>query len=397
MKNSILQVVLLITSLLAIISCGSNEDVSGILTTNTGMISGTLLDSNGTVADSLQLSLMKENGEVESYFSPDGHFEFDSLTPGEYTIQVFDSESLIGNSGEIDLEAGESIVINITVQINITIINIGTQINNYYGDNGSATGSSGEEGQTSSAIDDSGNSSSSAGENLSSSIPLSSQSSSSNFTSSESTSSESGNSQSGLCQEVLGDDEICDSKDGNIYPTVIIGDQKWMAENLNFDDNFVHGSSLHLNDESSELAFGYSYEWDVAVVNGLCPTGYHLPDMADWEELASWVASRDVFDNVQENNSWVALAKHLKADNDSWNFSNGVQNLDTYGFAALSTSWDSGTSNGFIWAGVDAYFWSGSDSTADYAYAYHMSYFNDKFKRKAVPKAYRISIRCLEE
>ena len=83
--------------------------------------------------------------------------------------------------------------------------------------------------------------------------------------------------------------------DGNLYPTVKIGDQWWIAENLRVSTN-QQGDQIarycYQDDEANCLEFGGLYNWDTAMdgghqegAQGLCPDGWHIPSDADWMTL----------------------------------------------------------------------------------------------------------------
>lgn len=73
---------------------------------------------------------------------------------------------------------------------------------------------------------------------------------------------------------------LIDSRDGQIYETVVIGPLTWMAENLNYEteDSFCY------NDSASYCArFGRLYTWDAAIT--ACPSGWHLASNEDFDVL----------------------------------------------------------------------------------------------------------------
>ena len=91
-----------------------------------------------------------------------------------------------------------------------------------------------------------------------------------------------------------------DARDGQVYREVTIGAQTWMAQNLNFD---APGAVCYDNDSRNCAIFGKLYPWDVLMngapsdssnpskVQGLCPKGWHVPSLAEWNQL--FVAAGD--------------------------------------------------------------------------------------------------------
>lgn len=96
-------------------------------------------------------------------------------------------------------------------------------------------------------------------------------------------------------------DSLVDIRDGQKYPTIQIGNQCWMARNLNIG-NPVTTTSQTNNDSIEKTCynhlinncdtFGGLYTWGEAVQYSpnekqadICPTGWHIPTLGEWQIL----------------------------------------------------------------------------------------------------------------
>jgi uncharacterized protein (TIGR02145 family) len=181
-----------------------------------------------------------------------------------------------------------------------------------------------------------------------------------------------------------------DSRDDKTYKTVKIGEQVWMAENLNIK---MGNSVCFKGDEANCQKYGRLYDWETAIK--ACPSGWHLPSNAEWDKLGTSETA----------------AKYLKAKS-GWNDANGKPNngTDNFGFSALPGGY--GYSGGyFADVGSDSYWWSASEVDSNYInnnrsrigsnydnYAYNRSiYSNDNFGTILNDKGYLFSVRCLQD
>jgi uncharacterized protein (TIGR02145 family) len=108
-------------------------------------------------------------------------------------------------------------------------------------------------------------------------------------------------------------DDIIIDIEGNIYNTVTIGTQTWMAENLK-TTRYKNGTTIPLvtdntawagltspgycwynNDEAANKAtYGALYNWYTVNTGNLCPTGWHVPSDAEWTTLTAYLGGKNV-------------------------------------------------------------------------------------------------------
>lgn len=75
-----------------------------------------------------------------------------------------------------------------------------------------------------------------------------------------------------------------DTRDYKIYWTVTINGNEWFAHNLDFEEQ---GFSYYYNDDESKKVYGKLYTGTALNDNSvkLCPEGWHIPTLAEWEDL----------------------------------------------------------------------------------------------------------------
>lgn len=130
---------------------------------------------------------------------------------------------------------------------------------------------------------------------------------------------------------------LTDSRDGRSYKTVVIGNQVWMAENLNYDSGDDMSFCLYANDCET---YGRHYEWSAAAdsvntgdglsdcpVNvkqkGICPDGWHIPSLDEWETLSRSVGRKVASINLRSSEGWENYEKE------------NTKGLNLYGFSVL--------------------------------------------------------------
>lgn len=205
---------------------------------------------------------------------------------------------------------------------------------------------------------------------------------------------------------------MTDSRDNKEYKTVTIGDQVWMAENLNYADSTktpsLKGKSWCYGDVAANCdVAGRLYTWAAAIdsvklatdatnpldcgfdktcgltgkVQGICPTGWHLPSQAEWNALFTAVGG--------SSTAGMALKSQSGWDNNG----NGD---DAFGFSALPAGdWD-GTGI-FSGGGNYADFWSSTENNNHHAYRMYLCFYNGTASLNYFGKYNGFSVRCLKD
>jgi uncharacterized protein (TIGR02145 family) len=182
-----------------------------------------------------------------------------------------------------------------------------------------------------------------------------------------------------------------DSRDGKKYKTVKIGNQIWMAENLNYE---AYGSVCYDNNLENCSKYGRLYDWEVALK--ACPKDWHLPSNKEWDELYRYANGDNNEKSPYESDTSgakLAAGKKLKAKS-GWNDRGNGTN--EFGFAALPGG--DGSSLGYFGdAGSYGRWWSTSERNVYEAYCRGINYDNKFAYWVNSSKSIFYSVRCLQD
>ena len=200
-----------------------------------------------------------------------------------------------------------------------------------------------------------------------------------------------------------------DPRDGQVYKTVKIGDQTWMAQNLNYGKALEGKAALSSGEKwcyGDTLAncekYGGLYSWDVA--QNSCPAGWHLPKIETWIDLKRFiirsfpnkVCSKKYLDGSckewQEEN--LPLEKELRSKTGWENTIIGNGN-DTFGFGGLPA----GSHHFGIFVSFFHGWWLDSEFDRDNAWMWAMGNGDSESSLTALSgrKEEGYSIRCVKD
>jgi len=157
--------------------------------------------------------------------------------------------------------------------------------------------------------------------------------------------------------------------EGNIYKTVTIGNQTWMAENLRTTKYNDGTNILNVKDDSEwdELeqgiycnhnntenvdtiaTYGCLYNWNAVNTGKLAPKGWHVPTDAEWTILTDYLGgTRAAYDKLKETGT-----THWKSPNKGATNETGFTALAAGGRNYFGTFYDIGVI-GYWWSATEA-------------------------------------------
>jgi len=170
--------------------------------------------------------------------------------------------------------------------------------------------------------------------------------------------------------------------EGETYQTVVIGTQTWLQRNLNYA---VKGSKCYKNDEANCATYGRLYDWTTAMAlpnrcnsskcasnlsakyRGICPEGWHIPSLKDWDNLLQYVY-------------------------------NSVYTLNIYGFSVLLGGFGYSSGSEFNDVGFIGKWWSATEGVDQLAYSMEiMSSISAKTTSYNLKENDFHSVRCLKD
>ena len=217
---------------------------------------------------------------------------------------------------------------------------------------------------------------------------------------------------------------LTDERDNQTYKTVKIGQQTWMAENLNYaytEALYRYEVSMVYEDDSTSWCYkgdpkncdtyGRLYTWSAAMdsaakftVNagtkcgygktctpntphrGICPEGWHVPDTSEFNTLFKTIGNAAVEDSAN-------VGMYLKSTS-GWNNDN-TEKTDLFGFTVRPAGIRNAQAQ---YSNIEkyAYFWTATENIND-SYFYQFFYWNTFAKLQMRVKNFSHSLRCIKD
>ncbi len=208
--------------------------------------------------------------------------------------------------------------------------------------------------------------------------------------------------------------EFKDSRDGKIYKWVKIGEQIWMAENLNYTGSDIRhlpgpdwannpdadGWCYYDSSEVNGKTYGALYQWEAAKT--ACPPGWHLPTDEEWAQLEKYLTENGFsYDGVIGNEG---IAKSLATDY-GWHESTetgaiGSSDFSEFrnitGFSALPGG-GRGNHGGFGGLGYEGTWWTATEYTSSLVYRRCLNYNQANVIHAEEYKTFGCSVRCVKD
>ncbi|MCF8374158.1 MAG: PKD domain-containing protein [Bacteroidales bacterium] len=217
-----------------------------------------------------------------------------------------------------------------------------------------------------------------------------------------------------------------DDFDGNVYSTIIIGDQTWMKENLkttHYSDGspipYVTDNSEWINlldnqtdraycyyDNNTGSEYGALYTFAAALngenpsnenpsgVQGVCPSGWHLPSDNEWKQLEMFLGMSQSTADLDDYRGTYEGEALKETGTDHWEYNHYASNLT--GFTAFG--------GGYRYKDGDFYYlkeqgtwWSSTSEISDGGTIRALEDLNTKIGRFSGYKSSGFSVRCLKD
>jgi len=191
--------------------------------------------------------------------------------------------------------------------------------------------------------------------------------------------------------------EMTDERDGQTYQTVKLGDQTWLAQNLNYETD--NNSWCYNDDPDNCETFSRLYDWNTAMT--ACPDGWHLASDEEWSTLIKYLDPKA--DPNEETESYIAggmlkATGTIEEGTGPWKSPNeGATNVSGFSAEGGGVRYEDGT---FILVGMHAIYWTSTEDDANRVWFRILDYgvpdiYRAKSDDENLTKGMGLSVRCV--
>jgi uncharacterized protein (TIGR02145 family) len=194
--------------------------------------------------------------------------------------------------------------------------------------------------------------------------------------------------------------------DNNVYETVKIGAQLWMAKNLGAY-HYLNGDAIlttnpstldisnttspeyqwsYSGDDANAIIYGKLYTW-YAITDSrkVCPTGWHIPTDSDWTTMESTLGG-----------FLIAGSELKESGNSHWVSPYNVDATNESCFKALPGGYRN-ASGGFFYLGNYGYWWSSTEGDINNAWIRTLFVQSGQISKEGFLKMNGASVRCIKD
>jgi uncharacterized protein (TIGR02145 family) len=206
--------------------------------------------------------------------------------------------------------------------------------------------------------------------------------------------------------------------EGNVYKTVKIGNQEWMAENLR-TTKFKTGVAIPLvtndtkwtklvtpaycwynNNDSLKNLYGGLYNFYAVKTGKLCPAGWHVPSDAEWTILEKYLLNNGF--NYNSDTTNIKIGRALKATKE-WkqklsSYDNLLDSCNLSGFSAYPSGCRYFYEGTFLFYYQKCYWWSSTAKSGNWgALSRSLNTDRNDIFRDSDDAHYGYSVRCIKD
>ncbi len=208
-----------------------------------------------------------------------------------------------------------------------------------------------------------------------------------------------------LYDEIIQPETSIQDSEDNLYRTVKIGAQTWLADNLR-TTRFQDGSPIRTtfipkDDPDNLLSYGRLYDWhDVSDARNLCPAGWRVASDEDWKALehAIGIAEKEIDSTGWRGGDIAITLKAAQPDSLLTSFDQARINLIGFSARPAGVKWKVW----YITQGAYTEFWARTEATPAKAFARTLTYswwntHKGEIRRATLGKNGMFSVRCVKE